>query len=102
MSVTTYLELIVSWLFKNFRGRDAKLFITNPAFSSHAKPSISITSPDCGATNAQLGVEYTHDGAGKFPELSWRVSDELEGKVNEWLLVSEDPDAPLPTPIAHG
>ncbi|KAK9414170.1 hypothetical protein SUNI508_02269 [Seiridium unicorne] len=100
--MATYLEVTISWLFKNFRGRDEKLFVKNPAFNSHPTPTIPITSPDCGATDAQLGVDYTHDGAGKFPELSWDVPEELQGKVKEWLLVSEDPDAPLPTPIAHG
>lgn len=98
----SYVEVTISWLFKNFRGRDAKLFITSPAFSSHPTPTITVTSPDCGDTNAQLGVEYTFDGAGKFPELSWRAPEEVEGSIKEWLLVSEDPDAPLPTPIAHG
>ncbi|KAF7533477.1 hypothetical protein G7054_g7034 [Neopestalotiopsis clavispora] len=98
----SYVEVTISWLFKSFRGRDAKLFITSPAFSSHPTPTITVTSPDCGDTNAQLGVEYTFDGAGKFPELSWRAPEEVEGSIKEWLLVSEDPDAPLPTPIAHG
>ncbi|CAI0655881.1 unnamed protein product, partial [Colletotrichum noveboracense] len=26
----------------------------------------------------------------------------VEARVKEWLIVSEDPDAPLPTPICHG
>ncbi|KAH8203354.1 hypothetical protein TruAng_002449 [Truncatella angustata] len=102
MPVTDYIEVTISWLFSNFRGRDDGLFITNPAFKSCSKPTIAITSPDCGETNAQLGLDYTHDGAGKFPELSWQVPGDLKDEVQEWLLVSEDPDAPLPSPIVHG
>lgn len=37
-------------------------------------------------------------GEGRIPGLQWET---VKG-VQEWLLVSEDPDAPLPTPICHG
>lgn len=47
-------------------------------------------------------MEYTFDGAGKFPALSWQGPEDVKDTVKEWLLVTEDPDAPLPTPIAHG
>lgn len=100
--MSAYIEVTISWLFKNFRGRDAKLFTTTPAFASHPIPTISVTSPDCGETGAQLGVEYTFDGAGKFPALKWQAPEEVKDAIKEWLLVTEDPDAPLPTPIAHG
>jgi phosphatidylethanolamine-binding protein (PEBP) family uncharacterized protein len=96
------VEVTAAWLLKNQRGRDAKMFPTNPAFASHPKPTITTTSPDCGDADAQLAMEYTRAGGGKFPELSWTVPSELRDSVKEWLLVSEDADAPLPTPIAHG
>ncbi|KAI8715525.1 hypothetical protein NCS52_01060400 [Fusarium sp. LHS14.1] len=96
--MTAYIEVAASWLFKNAKGRDAKAFFTHPAFTSHPEPTLSITSPDCGIDSSTLGKEYMHGGERRFPELTW---DSHEG-VKEWLLVSEDPDAPLPTPICHG
>lgn len=96
--MTAYLEVAASWLFKNYRGRDAGLFTTLPPFATHPSPTIAISSPDCGADGATLGKEYMHGGEGRIPELSWET---VEG-VKEWVLVSEDPDAPLPTPICHG
>ncbi|KAI0128447.1 phosphatidylethanolamine-binding protein [Xylariales sp. AK1849] len=105
MTMIALLEVTLSWLFRSFKNRDAKLFHTRTAFTSlpaYPEQAINITSPDCGTTDARLGVEYTADGAGKFPELSWTAPAEWQAKVKQWLLVSEDPDAPLPTPIAHG
>ncbi|KAJ7663849.1 phosphatidylethanolamine-binding protein [Mycena polygramma] len=102
MSIGTALEATVSWLFKNAKGRDAKCFYTRPAFSAHTDQTIEVTSPDCGPTKSQLGFDYTADGSGKFPGLRWTASPDIASKVKEWLIVSEDPDAPLPTPIAHG
>ncbi|KAF5661668.1 aspartic-type endopeptidase opsb [Fusarium heterosporum] len=96
--MTAYIELTASWLFKTFKGRDAKAFFTTPAFAKHPEPTLSVSSPDCGPDGATLGDKYMAGGEAQFPELSW---DSHEG-VEEWLLVSEDPDAPLPTPICHG
>ncbi|KAL7818480.1 phosphatidylethanolamine-binding protein [Trichoderma gracile] len=95
-----YVEAAASWLFANAKGRDAKAFTKGPAFTSHPAPTIPITSPDCGPDGAVLSPEHMHGAQqqGKFPELKWEA---VEG-VRQWLLVSEDPDAPLPTPICHG
>ncbi|RFU78142.1 hypothetical protein TARUN_4074 [Trichoderma arundinaceum] len=93
-----YVEVAASWLFANAKGRDAKAFTKGPAFASHPDPTIQITSPDCGADGATLSPEYMFGGEGRLPELKW---DSVEG-VKQWLLMSEDPDAPLPTPICHG
>ena len=38
----------------------------------------------------------------KIPTLEWKAPADIAGKVKEWLLVCEDPDVPLPTPISHG
>ncbi|KAF5594813.1 aspartic-type endopeptidase opsb [Fusarium subglutinans] len=96
--MTAYIELAASWLFKDCKGRDAKAFFNTPAFAEHPEPTLAVTSPDCGPDGATLGKDYMHGDQHKFPELSW---DSHSG-VREWLLVSEDPDAPLPTPICHG
>lgn len=101
--MTALIEVSLSWLFKNAKGHDAKSFYTHPAFADFQdKREIVVTAPEIGPTNSKLDVEYTHDGAGKFPTLHWEAPAHIAGKVKEWLLVSEDPDAPLPTPICHG
>ncbi|KAI1247820.1 hypothetical protein MGN70_011713 [Eutypa lata] len=100
--MTALLEVTLSWLFANAKGRDAKAFHTRPAFAEHKAQTITtLASPDCGASGVLLSTEYTADGPGKFPGLQWAAPPELEGRVKEWLLVCEDPDAPLPTPVAH-
>ncbi|KAI0439291.1 PEBP-like protein [Xylaria telfairii] len=96
------LEVTLSWLFANAKGRDAKSFFTRPALASFTEQSITVTSPDCGVSGSRFKVDYTHDGSGRFPALEWSAPPELASQVKEWLLVSEDPDAPLPTPIIHG
>lgn len=98
--MTSYLEVTASWLFKNAKGHDAKAFTKAPAFSSCPEPSIQVTSPDCGDSGATLGPAYMHGGEGKLPSLTWD-GDGVKG-CQQWLVVSEDPDAPLPTPICHG
>ncbi|KAK8088626.1 hypothetical protein PG997_003587 [Apiospora hydei] len=100
--MSALIEVTLSWLLQNFKHRDDKLFIKGPAFADHPAPTITVTSPDCGETDAQLSVVYTADGVGHHPELSWTAPAGIRDQVREWLLVSEDPDAPLPTPIAHG
>ncbi|KAI1429271.1 PEBP-like protein [Xylaria sp. FL1777] len=96
------LEVTLSWLFANAKGRDAKSFFTRPALASFKEQSVTVTSRDCGASGSKLTVDYTQDGSGKFPALEWSASPGIADQVKEWLLVSEDPDAPLPTPIIHG
>lgn len=102
--MTAYLEVALAWLFKNQKGRDGKSFYTVSALEDHRERTIEITSPDCGPTPAALSVEYTFDGpgGGKFPSLEWKAPASIAGAVKEWLLVSEDPDVPLPSPVAHG
>ncbi|KAI0024840.1 PEBP-like protein [Xylariomycetidae sp. FL0641] len=98
------LEVTLSWLLKNQKGRDAKAFPTRPAFADHPEPSIAVEAPACGPSGARLAAEYTADGAGRFPALAWSLASPgaTLDAIKEWLLVSEDPDAPLPTPICHG
>jgi len=96
------IEVTLSWVFLNYRGRDAKSFYTRPALENFKSQSIKVTSPDCGASGSKLDENYTQDGSGKHPALQWSAPTEIIDQVKEWLLVSEDPDAPLPTPVAHG
>ena len=100
--MTAIVEVFFAFLFKNAKGRDGKAFFTTPAFADHKEQIIKINSPDCGEDGATLAVDYTADGAGTFPALEWTVPESIKGSVKEWLIVTEDPDVPLPTPICHG
>jgi phosphatidylethanolamine-binding protein (PEBP) family uncharacterized protein len=45
-----------------------------------------------------MSIDHTQDGKDLYPELSW---DPIPG-AKQYLIVSEDVDAPLPVPITHG
>jgi hypothetical protein len=101
--MTAILEVTLAYLFKNARGRDAKCFFTTPAFDSFKdKQAIEVISPDCGPSGATLAVDYTADGSGRIPTLEWKPSEGVASSVKEWLVFTEDVDAPLPTPVVHG
>ena len=100
--VLNYLEYALGWSLYSFRGRDAKLFIKGPAFADFPNPIIEITSPDCGPSNSTMKRDFTQYGQDRFPELAWSPPAAIEAEIKEYLLVSEDPDAPLPWPPTHG
>ena len=93
-------------LFSNYRGRDSGLLTAQSVFTSASSPSknLVVRSPDC--PDDQLKVEHSADGTGLFPTLNWtwdiKAGDEASKEVGEWIVVNEDPDAPLPSPIVHG
>jgi phosphatidylethanolamine-binding protein (PEBP) family uncharacterized protein len=98
------IERTLAYLTKNQKGRDAKLFTKGPAFTSHPSPTLPITSPDCGPSPSTFDSNYTEDGAGLFPTLTWILPPTIDAStVVEYLLVIEDADAPLlSTPALHG
>ncbi|TVY35380.1 UPF0098 protein, partial [Lachnellula occidentalis] len=65
-----------------------------------------ITSPSCGPSGSIMTIQYKQDdGADNctFPTLTWTLPPTLAPeRVKEYLLVIQDPDAPLPSPITHG
>ncbi|KAJ5584613.1 uncharacterized protein N7459_004413 [Penicillium hispanicum] len=95
----TYIEYGLSRLFANAKGRDAKLFTKCAAFAELPSPTITLQCPEVGPSGSQLQVDLSAEGAGKFPSLKW---PEASPETQQYLLVSEDPDAPLPSPIIHG
>ncbi|KAJ6087630.1 hypothetical protein N7467_006544 [Penicillium canescens] len=88
-----YIEYSLSWLFANSKGRDAKLFSKGPAFSQFPEPTINLECREVGPTGSQLDVEHSADGVGRFPSLSWPAASP---EIKQYLLINEDPDAPLP------
>lgn len=94
-----YVEYGLSRLFSNAKGRDARLFTKGPAFAQFPHPTITIECPEVGPSGSQLHVDHSAEGAGRFPSLQWPAASP---ETKQFLLISEDPDAPLPNPIIHG
>ncbi|KAI1622769.1 phosphatidylethanolamine-binding protein [Exophiala viscosa] len=104
MSWLKYLEYYLARLLYNNRGRDAKLLI-NSALLKDIPKNIHVESPDVGPSESHLGLEYSQYGGSKFPQLSWSLA--LDAKISqadikEYMLLIEDPDAPLPLVPNHG
>jgi len=98
MGLPPFIEGTLGTLLSSQKGRDAKLFTNTSSFSSFPTPTIPIISPDCGASGSAMDVEYSQLGAERFPLLKWPANPDIK----EWLVIVEDPDAPLPSPIVHG
>lgn len=90
----------------SIRGHDNKLFVKTPAFINHPEPTISVASPECGASMSKLQIHHTPLGENRFPQLQWgppsSADETAQTGIAEYLLVVEDPDAPLPMPVVHG
>ena len=99
---TAYLESFIGSLLTSQRGRDAQLLTrATPAMSSLPPTMIVISTH--GPSPAPLLFEHTPLGDNLFPNLSWSLPADVKAEdVKTYLLVVEDPDAPLPSPIVHG
>ena len=86
----------------SFRARDAKLFVKSAPFINHSEPTIQVTSPECGPSESSLLLSHTPLATNRFPELQWSVPPSLQAQIAEYVVVVEDPDAPLPSPVVHG
>ncbi|OAL20181.1 hypothetical protein AYO20_11545 [Fonsecaea nubica] len=100
MGLLRYLEYYLARLLYSQKGRDAKL-LTRAAVFATVPQTVQVTSPTLGASPAHLSVEHTQFGTSRFPDLSWSLEDGVDS-VKEWLLICEDPDAPLPLVPVHG
>ena len=106
----SFLERVENALGRAFasnRGHDDKLFTKTQPFNNHPKPTITVSSPECGDSTSKLQIQHTPLGENLFPELTWKPSTPTEGtttqpEIAQYLVVVEDPDAPLPSPIVHG
>lgn len=96
-----YVEYTLGLILKSQRGRDAKLFHKGPAFANLTEPSLEVTSPECGASNSTMLSEHGKDGGNQFPTILWEPP-KSDAEAKEYMVIVEDPDAPLPSPIAHG
>ena len=96
------VEAQIGRLLYSSRARDAKLLPRSVPAIYSLSPTITVTSP-CGATSSPLLLEHTPIGSNKFPGLSWLLPADLPAEqIAGYLLIVEDPDAPLPDPVVHG
>ncbi|KAL1980075.1 hypothetical protein VTN96DRAFT_4664 [Rasamsonia emersonii] len=96
-----YIEQILAWLLSHRKGHDAGLFHKSRAFANVPKePTIPLECPDIGPTGSTIPPGYSFFGKGMFPTLKWPSLTTTE--IKEYLLVVEDPDAPLSEPSLHG
>lgn len=104
MTLLKYLEYYLARLLHNQRGRDTKLFINSKLFKDIPK-NIHVVSPDVGPSESHLPIDYTQYGEGRFPQLSWSLAPDAkisQADIKEYMLLIEDPDAPLPLVPNHG
>nr|ULT85509.1 maleidride PEBP type 2 [Wicklowia aquatica] len=99
MAVIDYIEYALGTLLSCIRGHDSKLFTKGPAFSDFPAPNINLECPECGPTGSAMHYHHTSFAAEDFPHLTWK--DTPPGTV-EYLLVVEDADSPIPSPVCHG
>ena len=108
-----HIESLLGILLSPLRAHDSKIFTSSqsPTASCSAlpTPTITIHSPEVGPSGSKLSFRHTLFAKSQFPELEWTLPAELAGedekgekKVKEYLLIMEDPDAPMPTPVVHG
>ncbi|KAL3476902.1 phosphatidylethanolamine-binding protein [Aspergillus californicus] len=99
--IMRYLRCAVGFvlLIIGTQARHSKLFTSQPSFADHQFPTIPIECTELGSTGSYLDRDHTSEGAGLIPALSWpSPSDDTV----EYLLISEDPDAPIPESVTHG
>ncbi|KIX95924.1 uncharacterized protein Z520_08179 [Fonsecaea multimorphosa CBS 102226] len=103
MGFFRYFEYFLARLLYSHKGRDAKLLTRQPIFATVPK-LVQVTSPTLGGSPAHLSTEYSAYGESVFPDLSWSLDEPTTKgvEVKEWLLIIEDPDAPIPIVPIHG
>ncbi|QKX56854.1 uncharacterized protein TRUGW13939_03961 [Talaromyces rugulosus] len=95
-----YVERIISWTLSARRGHDAGLISKTNPFTTVAEPTLALECPDIGDSGSKIPPKYSFFETGHFPTLKWPEAEPLG--VKEWLLIVEDPDAPLAEPVTHG
>lgn len=95
-----FIERALSWALKARRGHDAGLFSKTKPFTTVSEATLALECPDIGDSGSKIPPEYSFFNTGHFPTLKWPEAEPLG--VKEWLLIVQDPDAPLAEPVTHG
>lgn len=102
MPLLDYPEWILGKPFSGRRGNDHDLLCKSLAFKDFVEQNITVEAPEVGPSGSKLGKEHGAWGAGQIPEIKWTLTGLHASKVKEYLLVFEDPDAPLGHSNPHG
>lgn len=128
-TISERIESLIGGALSSVKNHDAKLFVKSAAFKDHPAPTIAVTAPTHGPSGSALDIDNTPLDKNRFPALDWVLSPtttttstaqsptasskdiidatpviptQRGGSIAQYLLVVEDPDAPLPSPIVHG
>ncbi|KAB8237467.1 phosphatidylethanolamine-binding protein [Aspergillus alliaceus] len=93
------ISYLLSLLLTGVKGQESKLFTRGPAFAAYPYPTFFIDCPEIGGSGSRMQTAHAYDGGGYFPELRWPITT---SDTQEYVLVCEDPDAPLTEPVIHG
>ncbi|MCJ1313384.1 hypothetical protein MMC25_007062 [Agyrium rufum] len=122
------IESFIGLLLTSSKGYDSKLLHNKPVFtgfsaqgssfpssrpaevagstqqgSSSLPPQvIEVTSPECGPSPSPMLKQHTPSGDNHFPHLTWTVPGEYIPLIKSFMLIVQDPDAPLPIAPVHG
>jgi len=103
--LSNYLETAIGRVLSSRRGHDS-LLLTRAAKIASLPNCISVSSSEYPSEESphDMLVAHTQIGGNSFPELHWKFTNpESEApKVQSWVIVVEDPDAPVTQPIVHG
>ncbi|KAI8575180.1 hypothetical protein K450DRAFT_181212 [Umbelopsis ramanniana AG] len=95
-SVGQRIEAYLGNLLSSKKGRDAGLLTRQPQFEQ-IEPTLKVTS-DIGPSGTIMPKRYGNDGGNELPTLTWEAIQDAQ----EYFVISEDPDVPLPTVATHG
>jgi phosphatidylethanolamine-binding protein (PEBP) family uncharacterized protein len=93
-----YVERALAWVLSSRRGHDAGLFHKTSPFAKVSEPTIPVESPEIGPSGSKIPTSYGFFDKSLFPAFTWPQ----QTGAKEYLLVVEDPDAPLAEPVVHG
>ncbi|KAJ9209261.1 hypothetical protein DTO166G4_9134 [Paecilomyces variotii] len=95
--MSKFIERSLAWLLYTRRGHDAGLLHKSAPFALHHTPTIEV---ECsiGPSGSPIPSKFSSFEEGHFPTLSWTPQQ----NAAEYLLILEDPDAPLAEPVVHG
>jgi phosphatidylethanolamine-binding protein (PEBP) family uncharacterized protein len=107
MAWLDYIEWVLGTLLRRRRGYDHDLFCRAPAFHELPEPTFEVSAPELGPNNSPMPKELSAFGTGPIPRIEWPAAKDITAKdgkreVKQYLLVFEDPDAPLGHSNVHG
>ncbi|CEJ57868.1 hypothetical protein PMG11_06546 [Penicillium brasilianum] len=97
------LQFALGRLLYPIRGHDSRQIIHDQAFKDVPKPNMSLEAPECGPSGSKLLPQHTclaEDRIGCLPNLLW-TAPECNESVQEYLLICEDIDLPIPCLVIH-